>query len=356
MDLPASHPGPSLSLQIGTAPFRPYEMQVTEGRYYVGDPKIKLRMQNFNPHEVRDESKTYLISLLMNLAGHISGRFCAERNIPVVFDGTWYDPEYQRVTRENVAEFGGKAFYKLSMPKGLSMSTPIHHHVLGLDSYVKCTSPLRRFTDIIAHYQIEAALRFENEFGRRFDGEEFGMADEVDLIESLNEDVEAGSNTQTELASEAAHEQDQDQDQHHPTSSSSPLPYTTTDIDIYIPHSKQITTRLREVSSFSSQHWSCMLLFRAFYFGECELPPTFPVLLRAKRLTLERDGLQYSGVITNLGVRCTVLIPKDTPDIQDMDIFGLVEARIVGVDMSKLDVEMECVGFIRGFERVGEWA
>ncbi|KAJ5975017.1 hypothetical protein N7481_008724 [Penicillium waksmanii] len=301
MDLQPSHPGPSLSLQIGTAPFKPYEMQVTEGRYYVGDPKIKLRMQDFNPHDVRDESKHYLISLLMNLAGHISGRFCADRNIPVVFNGTWYDPEYQRVTRDNVAEFGGQAFYRLAMPKSLARSSPVQHHIMGLDSYVKCTSPLRRFTDVIAHYQIEAALRFENEFGRRFDGR-------VDLPEEIATEAE-----QIESESESS------------SPSSSP------------PHTQQ-------------QTWT------SFYFGECELPTTFPVLLRAKRLTLERDGLKYSGVISNLGVNCTVSIPADCPGVENMDVFGIVEARVVGVDMSKLDVEMECVGFIKAFERVGEWA
>jgi hypothetical protein len=99
-----------------------------------------------------------------------------------------------------------------------------------------------------------------------------------------------------------------------------------------------------------------MLLFRAFYFGECELPTTFPVLLRAKRLTLERDGLKYSGVISNLGVNCTVSIPAGCPGVENMDVFGIVEARVVGVDMSRLDVEMECLGFIKAFERVGEWA
>ncbi|CAI7618221.1 unnamed protein product [Penicillium pancosmium] len=330
MDLQPSHPGPSLSLQVGTAPFKPYEMQVTEGRYYVGDPKIKLRMQDFNPHDVRDESKHYLISLLMNLAGHISGRFCAERNIPVVFNGTWYDPEYQRVTRDNVAEFGGQAFYRLAMPKSLARSTPVQHHIMGLDSYVKCTSPLRRFTDVIAHYQIEAALRFENENGRMFDGR-------TDIPEEIAAEAE-------QIESESA------------SPSPSPLPYTTTDVDMYIPHAQQITTRVRDISNFARQHWSCLLLFRAFYFGECELPTTFPVLLRAKRLTLERDGLKYTGVISNLGVNCTVSIPPDCPGVENMDIFGIVEARVVGVDMSRLDVEMECVGFVKAFERVGEWA
>lgn len=343
MDLQPSHPGPSISLQIGTAPFKPYEMQVTEGRYYVGDPKIKLRMQDFNPHEVRDESKNYLISLLMNLAGHISGRFCAKRHIPVVYDGTWYDPEYERVTRENLDQFGGQEFYKLAMPKAFSRSSPVQHHILGLDSYVKCTSPLRRFTDVIAHYQIESALRFEHEHGCLFDGRvEKENENRHDVDVDVDADTDGGGTGDGDILTTPA--------------SSTSLPYSTTDIDLYIPHAQQITSRLRDISTFASQHWACMLLFRAFYFGECELPTSFPVLLRAKKLTLDRDGLQYSGIITNLGVRCTVNIPVDCPGVEKMDVYGLVEAHIVAVDMSTLDVSMEVDGFVKGFERVGEWS
>lgn len=344
MDLQPSHSGPSVSLQIGTVPIKPYEIQVNEGRYYVGDPKITLKKQDFNPHEIRDESKNYLISLLMNLAGHISGRFCAERHIPVIYDGTWYDPEYERVTQGNLGEFGGKEFYKLSMPKGFSKSSPVQHHVLGLDSYVKCTSPLRRFTDVIAHYQIEGALRFEYESGCLFDGRvDFANEDQNDLDVNSHSDSDTLVNTSTPTPT--------------PTSiSSTTLPYTSTDIDLYIPHAQQITSRLRDISKFSNQHWACMLLFRAFYFNECVLPTTFPILLRSRKLTVDRDNLQYSGIITNLGVRCTVNIPVDCEDFEKMDVFGIVEGHIVGVDMSTLDVEVEVDGFVRGFERVGEWA
>ncbi|CEJ55034.1 hypothetical protein PMG11_01313 [Penicillium brasilianum] len=327
MDIQFPRPDTSLSVQMGTALAKPYEFQVTEGRYFVGDPIIQLQMQDFDPHEVRDESKRYLVSLLMNLAGHIAGQFCAARNIPVVYDGTWYDPEYGHVTRENMNEFGGQAFYHLALPKAVSASTPLHHHMLGLDAYVKSTSPLRRFSDVIAHYQIEAALRFEHEHGRRFD--------------ALTDIPEETFETESQLSEPIT---------------SSPLPYSHLDLDNHIDYSQPLLARLRAISAYSTQHWACMLLFRAFYFAECALPESFPVVLRSMRMGSEVEGTVYSGIITNLGVNCVITIPEECSDKEKMDIFGVVDAQITAVDMASLEVKMEAKGLIKPFKRTGEWA
>ncbi|KAJ5929834.1 hypothetical protein N7454_006784 [Penicillium verhagenii] len=356
MDMQTLRPNISLAVQAGTVPLKPYDIQVTEGRYYLGDPAIQLRMHDFNPHDVRDESKNYLVSMLMNLAGHIAGQFCATRNIPAVYDGTWYDPEYVRVTSKNIKEFGGQKFLELTMPKGFSSSEPVHHHMLGLDAYVKSTSPLRRFTDVIAHYQIEAALRFEAEHGRRFNAV-------VDMPDPENEEeiMDLSLDQDQALAAEAAGESETT-----PNSGIEPLlesnslpqalPYTRSDIDSHILYSIPIRTRLREVSQYSSQHWACMLLFRAFYFSGCSLPATFPVLLRTQRVLPERDGTVYSGVISNLGINCSVTIPDDCADKDRMDIFGIVDAKITAVNVAQLEVKMEALSLIREYERVGEWA
>jgi hypothetical protein len=325
MDIQFPRPDTALSVQMGTTPTKPYQIEVTEGRYYVGDPIIQLQMQDFNPHEVRDESKRYLVSLLMNLAGHIAGQFCSARNIPVVYDGTWYDPEYRHVTRENMGEFGGQAFYHLALPKAISASIPLHHHMLGLDAYVKSTSPLRRFSDVIAHYQIEAALRFEHEHGRQFDAA-------TDIPEPV----------ETESPS--------------PEQCTSPLPYSHLDLDNHIDYSQPLLARVRAISSYSTQHWACMLLFRAFYFAECPLPSSFPVILRSLRLGLEYEDTVYSGIITNLGVNCVITIPEECPGKEQMDVFGVVDAQITAVDLANLEVKMEAKGLIRPFKRMGEWA
>lgn len=321
-------------VQMGTVPVKPYEMQVNQGHAYFGDPIISLRLQESDPHEVRDESKDNLISLLMNLAGHIAGQFCAVRNIPAVYDGTWYDPEYHPVTRENINDFGGETFFNLVMPKSLSSSSPVRHHMLGLEAYVKSTSPLRRFTDVIAHYQIEAALRFESTHGRLLNA----ATDVPEVVDPSSQS--SGS----DFASASS------------TTTLSPLPFNTSDLDTHIISSQPVRARLREISSYSTQHWACLLLFRAFYFRECELPPSFPCLLRTPRSAPVREGTIFSGSIANLGVNCIVSIPDNCPGKDQMDVFGLVDAKIIAVDMATLEVQMEATGLIKPFERTGAWA
>ncbi|KAJ5224975.1 hypothetical protein N7468_006200 [Penicillium chermesinum] len=326
MEMPFPRSRPSVAIQLGSKPPKPYEMEVSQGRYFVGDPIIQLRMEDHDPHYVPDDSKNDLVMLLMTLAGNISGKFCAARNIPAVYNGTWFDPEYEPAKPDNLNRVGGKGFYEVAMPNATASSTPIPHHMLGFDAYIKSTSPLRRFNDVIAHYQIEAALRFEAEHGRPFDAN-------TDAPDELNPNALP--------------------DAENVSATSSPLPYTKSDLDAHISSSGPLRARLRDVSNYSAQHWACLLLFRAFYFAECELPASFSVLVRAPRSVPRREGLVYNGIITNLGVACSVKIPDDCPGRDEIDVSSIVKARITGVDMADVEVKMEATKFVKGFERTG---
>ncbi|KAL4897510.1 hypothetical protein BDV59DRAFT_45809 [Aspergillus ambiguus] len=303
MDIPVSVSG-------GNAPLKPYNMEVTEGRYFLGDPIIQLRPRRVDPHEVPDYTKQNLISTLMNLACWVSGKWCAERNIPTVYDGTFYHPEYPKLTNKNMSEYGGQKWLQLASPKGVSSSSPLPHVPLGLDVYTKSTSPLRRYTDLMAHYQIEAALRFEQERGRQLDANNDGSF----------------------------------------------LPFSRENVDKFISQSTWKRSLLRGVSSGSSQFWACMLLFRAFYFGECTLPETFTCVLHKPYSASSMMGTPfaqgYAGVISELGVRCQVL----TSDVPDADILSVVQGQIKAVDLSRMLVIMEATRMVKPFQRVGEWA
>lgn len=337
MDSSPLGPNLDVSVQAGTERMEPSEMQAQQGRYYLGDPIIRLALHDkFDPYEVRDGSRDNLVALVMNMAGHVSGQFCAARNIPVVYDGTWYDPEYGRVTSRNINQFGGEGFYDMSAPLARSSTSPIHHHALGLPTYVKSTSPLRRYTDVIAHYQIEAALRFEHEHGRQFDA----LADSPDPEGDL-----AGTEEAIDLTQSSS------------TSTSTPvLPFSKPILDAYLTNTQPLRAHLRYLDTYSTQHWACMLLFRAFYFAECELPDTFPCVLRSPRNRPKHLDQEYAGVIANLGLNCTVTIPEDFADKDKLGVFCLVEARITAVDMANFQVTLETTRFVKPFERTGEWA
>ncbi|ODM18242.1 hypothetical protein SI65_06113 [Aspergillus cristatus] len=313
MDFPFT-PDTPVSISAGFAPFKPYNMRsTTTGKYILGDPIIQLRPQDNNPHEVPDLTKRNLISLLMNLACWVSGRWCAERNIPAVFDGTWYHPEYAPLTNTNMHEYGGESWLNIAAPRGISSSTPLHHTTLGLDAYVKSTSPLRRYSDLLAHYQIEAALRA------------------------------AATNPSADL--------------------SGTLPYTHDSVETYLHRTRWLRTRIRDVSKASAQHWATHLLFRAFYFAECILPETFTCILHKPLSQTALVGTEYAqgyaGTITSLGVKCSVVFAEGSgvaEEIGEMGILSTVEARIREVDLGRGVVVMEGVKAGVGFTRVGEWA
>jgi exoribonuclease-2 len=47
------------------------------------------------------------------------------------------------------------------MPRSEMSITPARHASLGLDSYTQVTSPIRRYSDLLTHFQIKAHLRGE---------------------------------------------------------------------------------------------------------------------------------------------------------------------------------------------------
>lgn len=314
MDFPFS-PDTPVTISAGSAPFKPYNIRsTTAGKYILGDPIIQLHPQDNNPHEVPDLTKRNLVSLLMNLACWVSGRWCAERNISAVFDGTWYHPEYAPLTNTNMHEYGGESWLNIAAPRGISSSTPLHHTTLGLDAYVKSTSPLRRYSDLLAHYQIEAALR-----------------------------AAADPSTSTDLAQI--------------------LPYTHDSVETYLHRTRWLRTRIRDVSKASAQHWATHLLFRAFYFAECTLPETFTCILHKPLSQAALAGTEYvqgyAGTITSLGVKCLVMFKEGSgvvEEVGEMGILSTVEAKIREVDLGKGVVVMEGVEAGVGFTRVGEWA
>jgi hypothetical protein len=118
---------------------------------------------------------------MMLLAGQTAAAWCTERNIPVMYRGT-IEPrngdlkpkELQQLVQAHYEEHGKvrldlAARWAKSLGMAVAHSSPLPHKIIGVPGYIKVTSPLRRFSDMIAHWQIEAAIRWEARFGRTFD-------------------------------------------------------------------------------------------------------------------------------------------------------------------------------------------
>ncbi len=88
------------------------------------------------------------------------GRLGEEQDIPLPYRGqdppALPDPTVLAALPSEEA----RAFaLKRCMTRSSSSSTPVAHASLGLPAYVQFTSPIRRYSDVIAHWQVKAWLR-----------------------------------------------------------------------------------------------------------------------------------------------------------------------------------------------------
>jgi exoribonuclease II len=101
-----------------------------------------------------------LVAEMMILAGEVAGRFCQENNIPVAFRS---QPQPELPPEEELILLPPgpvrSCAIRRCMPKSGTGLSAARHASLGLDTYTQVTSPIRRYTDLLAHFQIKAHLR-----------------------------------------------------------------------------------------------------------------------------------------------------------------------------------------------------
>ena len=135
------------------------------------DPYIKISYENSNGCSV--------VSNSMVLAGEIAARWCSDRGIPLpyrkdVHSNTNFDATYEYATKQIYPLIKQGIEPKTSQRQELARltggievsTTPGPYFLLGLDMYAKATSPLRRFSDLVVHWQIHAALAAERSLQR----------------------------------------------------------------------------------------------------------------------------------------------------------------------------------------------
>ncbi|RGP76658.1 hypothetical protein FSPOR_89 [Fusarium sporotrichioides] len=164
--------GTSVTVKIGDVP-----LEQEEGTAVLpADPYIKVSHDTFNGASV--------VGNTMVLAGEIAARWCSDRKIPVPYRRD----AHSKKNMPRLLDYATKELYPLvykgispsagqrqelsRMTGGVELSTePGPYFMLGLDMYTKATSPLRRFSDLIVHWQIHAALAHEREMKRSIDAE-----------------------------------------------------------------------------------------------------------------------------------------------------------------------------------------
>lgn len=134
-----------------------------------GDPTFKITWDN---------NQSNMIASTMVLAGEIAARWCADRAVPVPYLS---QPDSEK-NKEALKAYTENFYYPLLIkgeetPEHMDnllqlvgqskLSTkPARHFFMGVDMYTKVTSPLRRYSDLLTHWQIESALVQEMDQGK----------------------------------------------------------------------------------------------------------------------------------------------------------------------------------------------
>ncbi|KAF4929770.1 Mitochondrial protein cyt-4 [Colletotrichum viniferum] len=258
---------------------------------WVGDPFIR-----FSDHATTEADR--LVERLMHTAGEVAARFCAERKIPIPYST---QPEAIR-NKSALAAFRRTQLDPLTLKgKPIPVETlhalfalvgtselaidPAPFYSVGLDAYAKSSSPLRRYADLVVHWQIHAALARERA-------------------------------TQTSLAGTDCAEADF-------------LPWRRSTLAPALPMLQAQQRQIKQVDNKDGPtQWIAQALLRAWRFGEAPLPATFTFVvdglyafgLRGRlasfyNLSASIDLAQLSGFAKMAEIKVDDLIEVEIKDI-----------------------------------------
>ncbi len=121
---------------------------------------IKVKDDEVNIDLLDDSPSRKLVAEMMILAGEVAARYGKTHNIPLPFRG---QPQPELPPEEELlllpAGFVRACAMRRCMPRSEMSINPLRHAGLGLETYTQATSPIRRYSDLLTHFQIKAHLR-----------------------------------------------------------------------------------------------------------------------------------------------------------------------------------------------------
>ncbi|XWS43729.1 hypothetical protein CRYUN_Cryun16bG0128600 [Craigia yunnanensis] len=121
------------------------------------EPSMNLYVEN------QEDPAMRLVSEMMILCGEVVATFGSCNNLPLPYRG-------QPQSNIDISAFShlpegpvrSSAIVKIMRAAEIDFRNPIRHGALGIPGYVQFTSPIRRYLDLLAHYQVKAFLRGES--------------------------------------------------------------------------------------------------------------------------------------------------------------------------------------------------
>ncbi len=129
---------------------------------HLPEASIKVKGDEITINVLEDSTSRQLVAEMMILAGEVAGRYGQAHNIALPFRG---QPQPELPSPEELIQLPAGPVracgMRRCMPKSEMSITPSRHAGLGLQTYTQATSPIRRYSDLLTHFQLKAHLRGE---------------------------------------------------------------------------------------------------------------------------------------------------------------------------------------------------
>ncbi|KUJ22761.1 RNB-domain-containing protein [Mollisia scopiformis] len=284
VDASTSFGGPSWTRPIGW------------GVRFHGDPSIRLSIPPINDQgiDLTQSGGAMVVSTMMLLAGEAAAEWCHARGIPVIYRISPYNPSkddplqyYSDYVLPSMDEAGyPKLEYAMQylrlVGKTQPSTTPGPHLGVGVNKVMQSTSPLRRFGDLVNHWQIEAALREEARTG-------------TSLVGNTKEDF---------------------------------LPYSKAQIDAMLPRLAERERFIKQGEAKANREWTLKYLVRVWKFGESKIASPLLFYIRSVDPFLRRAG----GVLPYLRIGGIMPIPESMR-AEELDVGDAFEVEIESIDV-----------------------
>jgi hypothetical protein len=281
-------------------------------REFIGDPVIQLATSSYMTQiqdaasQQRRPSSHNLVAEAMIAANIALSEWSWERKIPLLYRGSLLrkpsseiEAFKQKIGRQVDAMDESQVWEKVSLLQREAQlvgntfcsSRPTILPRMGAHSYVKGTSPLRRYGDLVTHWQVQAALQHEAETGKS-------------------------------LATDS------------PDEPRDFLPFSRRDIDKMLLRVTNGELVGRFFEGLIQMHWYAEFFRRALYHGECALPETVRVLVLrssdgARRVHSARpDAVLANGWMLDHGL--PIAVSEADPLAKELGLrhYDVWEARI----------------------------
>lgn len=145
---------------------RRQQWRQSQGAISIHMPECSIKVrgdgEEITVEVLEDSISRQLVAEMMILAGEVAARYAQTHSLPLPFRG---QPQPELPPDEELLRLPAgpvrSCAIRRCMPRSELTITAARHASLGLDTYTQVTSPIRRYSDLLAHFQIKAHLRGE---------------------------------------------------------------------------------------------------------------------------------------------------------------------------------------------------